>query len=627
MSEPTDDRKLLLAYHRDGSHEAFGQLVGKYSPMVFQTALRRTRDHQLAEDVTQAVFIVLARRAGTLKSHESIAGWLHQTAIFASSSALRAQARQRKHESAAAKPEAMVHPQRGESTEVAATTEEELHRLPAIHRNVLVLHYLEGKTIPQAAEILGLSHEAARKRLSRALEKLRIRLSRRGFTAEPTGIVSALGAVPIVSAETVAGKVIAAAFAGGDNGSAFTLAADLIRLIKLNALRNAAAVLAISAVAAGSIGVAVAQSMPSGNSVITTTAPQQPLSAGRPLPSQTELRRALEQLRTKVSSARVDLESDIVLERPGTDAVWPTNYKAQSSFSIQTGDQWFFHTKVESQGIDRVQIRAGDVVSTWNRYPTGPGTGIIRAFETGNDDVEFEMKRILPHQAPFESFSFDPLHTDFKISKWVVRNGRDALQIEWDAGSLRCSALLDPLRDYLPVLVERRNARDESLLDRTEWEDYEHINGTFVARVMHVYSTVVAGAYRKMHPPLSLAGADDDETLRRNETFRLTGVHLNVELPADQFEMVWLPGTDITDRLRGIKYYWKPGGLDAQDASLSTPTYSARPHGNVTGPSMMDSGRRWWMILIGCLGVGSGFVIWALMCISRVTSTKSERHK
>lgn len=260
MSEPTDDRKLLLAYHRDGSHEAFGQLVGKYSPMVFQTALRRTRDHQLAEDVTQAVFIVLARRAGSLRSHESIAGWLHQTAIFASSSALRAQARQRKHESAAAKSEAIALPPPDESSELTARIEDELHRLPTIHRNVLVLHYLEGKTIPQTAELLGVSHETARKRLSRALERLRGKLARRGSAIETSSIILAAGTISAAAAGANAEQFASKAAAGGENGNAFSLASDLIRMFRVSLLRKVAVgLVAAGLCATGVIGATIAQ--------------------------------------------------------------------------------------------------------------------------------------------------------------------------------------------------------------------------------------------------------------------------------------------------------------------------------------------------------------------------------
>src|SRR5215213_1224967 len=98
----TDDFDLLQAYARDRSQDAFARLVAKYSDMVFATSLRRTRRRDLAEDVTQAVFIVLGRSAAKLHKNGSLGAWLHKTAIHASANALRAERRRIHRERAGA---------------------------------------------------------------------------------------------------------------------------------------------------------------------------------------------------------------------------------------------------------------------------------------------------------------------------------------------------------------------------------------------------------------------------------------------------------------------------------------------------------------------------------------------
>src|SRR2546421_3774422 len=91
LSDPhvLDDHALLERYARDGSQDAFGQLVARHVDMVYSACLRQLRDPHLADDVTQAVFLILARRAGTLRRGTIVGGWLYNAARYASANALR----------------------------------------------------------------------------------------------------------------------------------------------------------------------------------------------------------------------------------------------------------------------------------------------------------------------------------------------------------------------------------------------------------------------------------------------------------------------------------------------------------------------------------------------------------
>ena len=95
---PPAEQRLLAEYVRTRSQQAFAELVGRYSGLVYSAALRQVRDPHLADDVTQAAFLLLAQKAASLPEGTVLGGWLYNTARFVSGNVVKKEARRRKHE-------------------------------------------------------------------------------------------------------------------------------------------------------------------------------------------------------------------------------------------------------------------------------------------------------------------------------------------------------------------------------------------------------------------------------------------------------------------------------------------------------------------------------------------------
>jgi RNA polymerase sigma factor (sigma-70 family) len=229
-----DDFDLLQQYAVARSEAAFAELTRRYVNLVYSAGLRQVRDAAAAEDVTQVVFIVLANRAGRFHRQTVLSAWLVKAAYLASRNYLRTEGRRQVHERAASRREAMQPEASWE--QLSPELDEALARLAEASRSAVMLRFIEGKSFREIAERLGVSEVAARQRVFRGLERLRLEFRRRGLSLSATGVGQMLASHALQEAPPHLAAQAAVA-ATGASASHLALAKGVITLMAWNKLK------------------------------------------------------------------------------------------------------------------------------------------------------------------------------------------------------------------------------------------------------------------------------------------------------------------------------------------------------------------------------------------------------
>jgi RNA polymerase sigma factor (sigma-70 family) len=202
------DRELLERFRTVHDETAFAALLKRHGPLVLAECRRILEHDQDAEDAFQATFLVLAKSAASIRKPQALASWLHGVAYRIATKARVGAARRRVKERQVAVMAAVETERDYTSSELRQILDEEIHRLPERYRVPLILCHLQGKTNGQAAQQLGCAEGTILSRLSRARQRLRTRLLRRGLALTPGALTAALAetanaaAVPAVLLES-----------------------------------------------------------------------------------------------------------------------------------------------------------------------------------------------------------------------------------------------------------------------------------------------------------------------------------------------------------------------------------------------------------------------------------------
>jgi RNA polymerase sigma factor (sigma-70 family) len=264
------EAQLLERFVRDRDEAAFEALVARYGPMVLGICRRALDDPDDVEDAFQATFLVLVKKANSIRDGDLLGNWLYGVAMRVAARARARGARRRAHEAPGAEEAAVAASGDGERRELRSVLDEEVGRLPEKYRAPIVLCYFQGQTHEEAARRLRWPVGTVRSRMARARDLLRERLTRRGL-ALPAGLLgsalaaeAASAAVPpalLTSTVKAAMRVAAgeAVTAGAVSAGAVALAEGVARTMSLNKLTVIGTAALALGVASGGAGVVARQ--------------------------------------------------------------------------------------------------------------------------------------------------------------------------------------------------------------------------------------------------------------------------------------------------------------------------------------------------------------------------------
>jgi RNA polymerase sigma factor (sigma-70 family) len=253
-----DDMELVQRYARDKSDEAFAALVSRHVNLVYSVAFRHVHDAHLAEEITQTVFVILARKAGSLNPQTVVSGWLCRTARYASAKAVTMQIRRQHREQ-----EAYMRSQPSENEsnawlQIEPLLEAAMAGLGRKDHDAVVLRFLEDRNFKDISMALATTEAGAKMRVNRALEKLRAYFVKRGITFSAAVIAASLSAHSVQAAPSgLAASATLAATKGISIPTTLTLIKATLKVMTWTKIKTATVLAVVAILAAGTATIAV----------------------------------------------------------------------------------------------------------------------------------------------------------------------------------------------------------------------------------------------------------------------------------------------------------------------------------------------------------------------------------
>ena len=204
------DAELLREYVKNGSDAAFTELVNRYVGLVYSAARRQVSEAHLAEDIAQAVFCLLAQKAGALAGQRVLAGWLYRATCFTAARAQRAEGRQRQHEQEAAEMSQSDSTAGDMWEHLSPLLDQALNHLGEKDRAAVLLRFFQGKRMGEVGEALGLTEAAAKMRVTRSVEQMREFFAKRGAACSSSALALLLAEKGIEAAPAAMARGIVA---------------------------------------------------------------------------------------------------------------------------------------------------------------------------------------------------------------------------------------------------------------------------------------------------------------------------------------------------------------------------------------------------------------------------------
>jgi RNA polymerase sigma factor (sigma-70 family) len=257
-----NDMELLQDYCRHNSESAFAEVVQRHINLVYSVALRHVGITAHAEEITQAVFIILARKAAGLRRETLLEGWLYETARLTALSFMRGERRRQFREQEAYMQSTLNEPDAGAVVwnQLAPLLDEAMARLGQKDRDAVILRFFKDKSVREVASATQTGEAAAQRRILRALEKLHRFFTKRGVSSTAAIVAGVMTANSVQAAPVALAKsVTAVAIAKGATASTttLTLIKGALKVMAWTKMKTTAVVSVAVILAAGTTGLVI----------------------------------------------------------------------------------------------------------------------------------------------------------------------------------------------------------------------------------------------------------------------------------------------------------------------------------------------------------------------------------